>query len=378
MNSSSVNPPNRVKHGLDAAGHAVNSPLLLRSASDLARAAKAWRSVSYLGLDTEFLRERTYYAELGLIQVSDGTTVWLIDPLAVKDLSPVSAMMEDASVTKLFHSPSEDFEIIRQALSAIPEPVIDTQMACALLGQPLQLAYHAAVKWLLGIEIANDQTRSNWIARPLSRAQMIYAAQDVAYLPAMWEVLQIRLERAGRLTWLLEDCDQLAHRNTLSRRNSEAWMRVRGIGRLNSKQLVLLRDLYFWREETAKNRNLPRGFVLKDPVLMALTLKAPCSLAALESIDGLGARTIARYGVELIQLIEGSIRSEERLEPLRPLNRAQKQRLAILRERVRKKADELGIESALLATKRELEAIARSVQWEDFEGISGWRQSLLR
>ena len=141
------------KTTIDTAKRAAEHPILLETPAQLAHAEQAWKQRATLGIDTEFVRERTWRADLGLIQISDGETAWLVDPLALDSLEPVTAVLTDPAILKLLHSGSEDLEVLLHSLGVIPEPLVDTQIACAMLGQPLQLGYHHALSWLFGLEI---------------------------------------------------------------------------------------------------------------------------------------------------------------------------------------------------------------------------------
>ena len=190
-----------LKKSLFAADH----PILLETAAQLSEAKKSWAGNGLLGIDTEFVRERTYRANLGLVQVSDGHTAWLVDPVRLDSLEPLREMLVDPDITKVLHSGSEDLEVLFQAIGAVPDPLVDTQVACAMLGQPLQLGYHATAQWLFDIEVDKEQTRSNWCRRPLTDRQLHYAAMDVVLLPRIARTLLSRLTEMGRLSWMQED-----------------------------------------------------------------------------------------------------------------------------------------------------------------------------
>ena len=179
-----------IKQALSAGEH----PILLESATQLANAAKQWEGSEVLGIDTEFVRERTYRADLGLVQISDGRTAWLVDPLAAGSLEPTA-------ITKILHSSSEDLEVLMYALGQLPEPLVDTQIASAMLGQPLQMAYQHAVKWLFDVAVDKDQTRSNWCRRPLHSRQLRYAAMDVVLLPMMLQKIRPQTLRTQTEHW---------------------------------------------------------------------------------------------------------------------------------------------------------------------------------
>jgi len=365
--------PNTVDTALDAA----SSALLLTRPSEVARAQKAWRRCEVLALDTEFVRERTYFAKLGLVQISDGITVWLVDPLNVDCLSPIKSLLEDSSVTKLVHSPSEDLEVLLNEVGALPDPMIDTQAACALLGQPLQLAYHAAAEWLLGVQVAKDQTRSNWLRRPLGSAQLRYAALDVCLLPEMWCRLRKELESKGRLAWLAEDCAlQVKNARTVTPDGS-AWQRIRGADRLDGVGLAIIQALAAWREKEARSRDLPRGFIVPDPILLQFAHNKYRDDRNLESLDDLHPRARQRFGNRMVQLAAEVIDSGSKLEEIAPFSAAERKSLARLREAVKEQAARLNIDPALIASRRELEGLVRLAPGEWPDKFKGWRHRLM-
>jgi len=360
--------------GIENALKAADSALLLETPAQAARAAKAWRQCDAVGLDTEFVRERTYFANLGLVQISDGHTVWLADPLADGMTRPLRDLLEDASTCKIVHSPSEDLEVLQHAIGAVPYPMIDTQAACALLGQPLQMSYHAAVKWLLDVDIDKDQTRSNWCARPLKHAQLRYAALDVCLLPLLWSLLEERLAKAGRLDWLFEDCGRQLARAREPLDPGASWQRIRGHGRLDDTALAVLRSLAQWREQEARARNRPRGFIVPDTVLLNIARNRATQPEALEALEELHPRARQRHGSALTAIVRKVLDSGQSLSAPRPLKSIERKKLARLRECVRARAEALGIEPALLASRRELEDLVRSDGAEWPERLHGWRR----
>jgi ribonuclease D len=366
--------PEHLKTALQAA----DSALLLETPSQVARAAKAWRGCGILGLDTEFVRERTYHANLGLVQISDGQTVWLLDPLAEGALDALNALLINPGIQKIFHGPSEDLEVLQHAAGALPEPMIDTQVACALLGQSLQLGYHKAVHWLLDIEIDKEQTRSNWCARPLSKAQLHYAALDVCLLPMMWEILHSRLEQKNRLEWLSEDCQRQLQRARSEAPTSELWRRVRGAGRLDATSSAILQALVEWREGEARRRNLPRGFVITDPVLLTIADRKIQRPEDLERLNDLHRKTLQRHGARLCRLVEETRDSGHTLTPLASLTTAQQKLLKRMQALVQQAAKDLGVEPSLLAPKRDLEELILSAGGAAIpERLGGWRHDVL-
>lgn len=328
-------------------------------------------------MDTEFVRERTYLANLGLVQLSDGHTVWLVDPLLEGAAGPLRQLLEDRAVTKIVHSPSEDLDVLWTAIGAVPEPMVDTQLACAMLGKPLQLGYHTAVEWLLEIAVAKDQTRSDWCARPLKPAQLRYAALDVCFLPLMWRKLEAQLDKLGRLKWLHEDCQRQLDRAREPMDYSSAWQRIRGNGRLDGTRLAILQAVAAWREMTAMNRNRPRGFILTDHVLLKIAHMRPDSVSSLMDINDFHHRAVENYGEAIIQLVQEIIESGKHLVEIEPLSRALTGKLNVLRQMVQSTADELGVDPALLASKRTLEDLLRNHATALPEPLRGWREKVI-
>jgi ribonuclease D len=364
---------------VEAAVEAANNPLLLETTESLQAAAAAWSKADVLGLDTEFLRERTYRAELGLVQVSDGRQAWLVDVLKIKDLGPLRKMFEDPGTLKVFHSASEDFEALWHALGVSPQPVVDTQVACAMIGQPLQMSYHNAIKWLTGIEVDKDQTRSNWLRRPLTARQLHYAATDVVFLPSLWAQVNEKLEQEGKWQWLEEDVNRLVAQGREGLDPALAYFRLGAAASLNGKHLKVLRSLAAWRERQAIERNLARGFVITDTELVLLARHFPGNLDELHALEGLHQHTLSRHGAELLEAIRLGQDSSEPAAPLVSLDTGQKKQVSELRKLVQHEATVLGIDPALLASRKVLETLLLAVETDSEipERLSGWRYPVI-
>ena len=364
-----------IHNALSAAEH----PILLTSEAQLRDAEAAWREAPVLGIDTEFVRERTYRAQLGLVQVSDGRRAWLYDPLAFDDPRPLARLLEDKARLKVLHAGSEDLEVLLFSVSALPDPLVDTQIACALLGQPLQLAYHGAVKWLFEIEIEKDQTRSNWRRRPLNDRQLHYAAMDVVLLPEMYERLRAKLQGAGRWSWLEEDV-QRSQRNARAPVDPEtAYLRVAGAARLDDDSLSCLQALADWRERVAAERDRARGFVISDAGLMQLAQERPANSRELEAIEHLHPSARKRYGSELLLLIDRAEKRQRPVPRIDALTAAQQRAVKKMKELVARRARALGVDAALLASRKELEKLVRATTAGEPppERFLGWRKDVI-
>ncbi len=364
-----------LKRSLLAAEH----PILLETPAQLREAEQSWNGNKVLGIDTEFVRERTYRAELGLVQVSDGETAWLVDPVKIESLDTLRQLLANPAISKVLHSGSEDLEVLLNAVGALPDPLVDTQVACAMLGQPLQMGYHTTVQWLFEIEVDKEQTRSNWCKRPLTGRQLHYAAMDVVLLPEMYEILRARLQEKGRWTWLQEEAARAQDNARQIVEPELAYLRISAAPRLDEQELRVLRSLAAWREETAKAKNLARGFVISDAGLMNLARARPASAREARHLEGIHPKALDRYADTLIPLIRSAPDDRSPLASLEPLNGVQRKQLAAMRDLVQQKAKELEVEPALLASRKELERLIQAVaEGGDVpERFTGWREAVV-
>ena len=369
--------PNKSK--IETALSASLRPVILESRSKLLHAAEEWTDSSVLGIDTEFIRERTYRADLGLVQISNGLTAWLVDPIALDSLEPLEELMRETSVTKILHSGSEVLEILQNELGTLPNPLVDTQIACAMLGQPLQMGYHHAVKWLFEIEVDKDQTRSKWLRRPLSSDQIRYAAVDVVLLPMMLEILQRRLEDMGRWSWLQEDVARMQRNSLTGVEPGTSYLRLLRNGRLDDPSLKVLQALAAWREITAKSKNLARGFVITDAGLMQMARLKPGNASELRTIDEVHPNVLSRYQEILLNLIEEAQQSHAAIVKIEDLNNEQKRKLAAMRQLITTRSKQLDVDPALLGSRRELEKLIRATADDEAipERFLGWRKSVI-
>ena len=358
---------------------AAERPLLLDSEAQLVEATETWLRSPVLGLDTEFVRERTYRADLGLVQVSDGETAWLVDTVAVRDLAPLNTLLSSEKTIKVFHSASEDLEVLWHTLGVVPANMIDTQIGCALLGQSLQLSYQGAVRWLSGIEVDKEQTRSNWLVRPLRPEQLHYAATDVVFLPAMLRRMRDELEQQGRWSWLEEEVSRMLENARQETDPEEAYVRMRGSGTLDIPTLRVLKRLAAWREEAAQRKNLARGFVIPDQALLEIAMRKPANAAALEGIECVHPRALEKYRTGLLDAVSEGSQSKDVVEQAEPLNRSQGKRLNEMRDAVQKEAKALMLDPAILASRKQLEALIRAVDaaQEIPARLKGWREPVI-
>jgi ribonuclease D len=350
----------------------------------LAAAARGWAAAPVLGLDTEFVRTNTFYHRLGLIQVSDGRTSWLVDPLAARDLAPLAAVFRSPGV-KVLHSASEDVEVFYRALGVLPEPLFDSQIAGAFAGAGAFLSYQKLVAAYLGVELAKEETRTDWMARPLSPGQLAYAAEDVAYLVPLYERLTAELTALGRLSWVFEDSAALLDTSRFQEDDEAAYLRIKGAGRLDRRQLGALRTLAAWREKEARQRDLPRNFVLKEGLLLDLATRRPKLPKDLQRLASFDARQAARDGATWLELLEQAEgRPESELPPRlagKPVSPAAREVENRLRDKVRERAAELNVPPEILAPRRTLDALLRLTVGKPDprlpRELEGWRREAI-
>lgn len=357
---------------------------LITTDAALAEASRLWAEAPVLGLDTEFVRTNTFFHKLGLIQVSDGRTSWLVDPLAARDLTPLAEVFRSPGI-KVLHSASEDMEVFYRNLGVLPEPLFDTQVAGALAGAGAFLSYQKIVAAYLGVELAKEETRTDWIARPLSAAQLAYAAEDVAFLLPLYERLKSDLESQGRLSWPFEDSAALLDTSRFEEDSEGAYLRVKGAGRLDRRQLAALKSLAAWRDREARKRDLPRSFVLKEDLLLALATRRPKVPRDLQKLPAYDPRKGARDAETWLQLIEeAEALPESELPPRitgKPPSPAVRDLENRLREKVRKTAAELNVPPEVLAPRRTLDALLRLTVGKDDprlpRELEGWRREVI-
>jgi ribonuclease D len=333
----------------------------------------------WFAIDTEFLREKTYYPKLCLVQVAIPEAAACIDPLAIDDLSPLFALLADGDITKVMHACRQDMEIFHHLSGITPAPVFDTQVAALLLGYADQIGYAGLVKEISGVTLDKLHTRTDWSQRPLSDDQIRYAADDVIYLVDIYRHIVTELQALGRLDWLAEDLRQLSDPALYEMAPENAWLRVKAANRLKGASLAVLQALAQWREETARRRDRPRGWLLRDDAMLDIARRRPATPEALQAIRGLGEGLLSRSGTELL----GVIRQAATRRPQPFPDAARRNRLSVAQEAlvdvmtavVRLTADENRLNPGVLATRRDLEALLLDDPASPV--LHGWRYLLV-
>ncbi len=349
---------------------------LVSDQSGLEQRCQNWLTVPQLAIDTEFVRTRTYFAQLGLIQVSDGQEIWLVDATSVVDWAPLAAVFGSESVTKIIHAGGEDLPLLERVCGAMPRPVCDTQVAATLAGIGGNLSYQNLVSRLLDIHVDKGQTRSDWLRRPLSEKQLHYAADDVRYLLRCNDLLEQELNSMDRVDWWLGECSHLLDSASAEPGVADIYARFGRTWSMDAEQRSRLWRLCEWREETASARDLPRNWLLKNNVISTLATRPVTSVGALNRVDGVDARTVRRHGRELLELLALPVMEPPPDKAPEPLNQTERTRLKALKVALSERAEALSIPPDFLATRRDLEQVARGITTQDVFG--GWRAEVLK
>lgn len=282
----------------------MNDLLYLVDQPALVEFCTGLRGASWLALDTEFIREQTYYPQLCLIQVASTDQIACIDPLALPSLDPLLEVLYDPTVTKVLHAAYQDLEIFYYLRGSVPTPIFDTQLAAAALGYGNQMGYANLAQQMLGVELAKIHTRVNWRQRPLAPEWLAYAADDVRYLRDIYRQQQAMLTARGELEGLAGSFAALADPARYQPQPQEAWQRIRDHQRLRGgPQQAALQALAAWREEQAIRDDRPRRWILHDGPLLDMARYMPADLESLAQIHGLPPATLRRHGRTLLALI---------------------------------------------------------------------------
>lgn len=326
-----------------------------------------------IGLDTEFMREKTFFAELCLIQIAMPEQIFCVDPMVDADLRPFWDKLMDRSW--VLHAGRQDMEILFAAAAVMPVSVFDTQVAAALVGHPPQIGYASLVAELCGVTLAKSHTRADWSKRPLPQSVIEYAAEDVAYLLPMKEMLCDTLDRLHRLEWAEQDSADLLDETLYRNDPSSAINRVKGAKNLRGPARAAAARFATWREEEALRRNRPRQWILRDAVLLEMAVKRPKTSDQLAGISGLAGRTVQRSADLFLDLIAAAEQDgSDYVPPPRP-NERQKKQLQKALSLAARRADELGVSAEILVPRKELSsALFGDRQSRVFRG---WRRAVI-
>ncbi len=353
------------------------------SAARLRTVCEHLAGVERFALDTEFVGERTYVPALELIQVATPSELALIDCRAVPALDPFFTVLTDTRVEKVMHAGQQDLELFQSLTGRPPAPIIDTQVAAAMAGYGAQVGYAQLVERLAGVAVEKSETLTDWSRRPLTKAQLAYAVDDVRYLLPIYEKLRARLTQQQRWEWLVEECKRLERSvRNLPVEPPDAWLRVRGRGTLRSKGLAVLRELAAWREEQARERNKPRTTIARDEVLVEIARKAPTTVEALRGLRAVRSRELERHAPAVLQRIARALEAPRDSWPQPPPAQAAAPSTGVvelLQAVLRLRAEEASIAPSLLATQADLQVLVQrhaAGEVGEVPIMQGWRKTI--
>lgn len=354
--------------------------MYIANQEDLEAFAKRAMRSSVLAIDTEFLREKTYYAKLCLLQLATDDETAIVDPFEVDDLRVLAPLLENESVVKLFHAGGQDLEILLREVGVLPRPLFDTQVAAALLGHTQQIGYAALVHAECGVTLKKIDSFTDWSRRPLSESQLEYAADDVAYLPRMYERMRAQLVELGRLAWLDRDFEDLADPKRYATNERERYRRLKRVSQLSRRQLAAAREVAAWRELEAQRRDVPRKWVVTDEQIVEACKREARTIDELFMVRGMSDRLSTKDARCVVALMSSALDAPpdawpepDRCGKNEPNVDAELDLMCAL---VRLRAKQNGVAFPTLASHDDLARVARGYR-EGVDVLRGWRRSLV-
>ena len=328
-----------------------------------------------IGLDTEFIRERTYWPQLALVQMAVGDEILLIDPLVPGMTDALRPWLEDTAILKVMHSASEDLVAFKCACSALPRPLFDTQIGAALAGIGGGMGYQKLVAEITGVTLPKGETRSDWMRRPLSDAQLEYAADDVEYLFALHDAIDQRLHELGRQAWMQDDALRLLA--SADNDEGEHWphLSMRAAQFLDADAQRRLLRLLRWRDQQARQSDKPRSWILDNELATTLARTPPADHDALLRLFERFPKAPRKLSQTVWQALQTPLPDEDQAPQPLPATDANKAALKRLQDTVAKHGGELGLPDGLLASRKHLEALLQNGDWP--AALGGWRKEQL-
>ena len=335
---------------------------------------------SYMAIDTEFLREKTYYPKTCLIQIGIEGKIAIIDPFPITNLNALAAPLTDPNILKIFHACTQDMEIILRETGVLPAPVFDTQIAATLLGKNQQASYALLVSQYCDVELAKKDSFTDWSRRPLSASQVQYAADDVLYLPEIHAKMVEALTEKKRLDWLTDAFEDLSDPNKYIVDPYQRFKKLKRVNQLKPRQLAAAREFAAWRELKAQSRNIPRKWVVSDEQIVEACRREACTLDELFMVRGMRESLHTNDAREVINCIKKGLDCPKDMLPvLHGKNKSEANVDAIVDVMsgiARQCAKENDIAPQTLAPHAELTKLARG-HYEECEILAGWRRRIL-
>lgn len=365
----------------------AQTPVYIDTNEQLLEHCDRWLSLPMIAIDTEFQRVDTFYPVAGLIQVGDDSGCYLIDPLKITDYEPLKAVFQASKVLKIIHAGSEDLELFRKLLGVVPQPLYDTQLAAAYLGWGFTMGLQRMLEQVLQISLGKAETTSNWLQRPLTKNQELYAALDVAYLVAVYQVQISQIQHRDCYGWFLEDSvrsvEKVAAVNEAVE-SDEYYLRFSQMWSIADYKLVALKELSIWRERESRLRDTPRNWVLKNQSIISIITQWPTSLAQLHKIEEMRAKSVREDGEPILKILANAKQQLADKGPVqgikKPLDPVWNKRFRKLKQIAISAAEQEEIVPELVLRKKDLEALVRTKEqygkYQIPEGLVGWRSEL--
>ena len=356
--------------------------------SELADFCQQASHVPAIAVDTEFVRTRTLYPQLGLIQIYDGRQLVLVDPLEISDFTPLKALLTNPDVVKVLHSCSEDLETFWHAFKIMPAPIFDTQFAASAVGMGVSMGYAKLVDLMLDIEVDKGESRTDWLARPLRIEQCDYAAKDVLYLFELYPELKRQTEEQGKLSWVYGEMHSLSVKKQSKIPLGMIYLGFKHNWQLSGKSLYVLQQLAAWRVETARKRDLSLNFVVREQHLLEVARQQPTNMHELNSVSGLTPHEVRIHGQAMLDIISASEsvateRYPPRVERLTDYGEYKKT-VAALKDVSVAVSEQLGVPIELVGSKKQLNQLIKWCWFKQEETremgltpdlIDGWRKA---
>ncbi len=345
--------------------------MIIKTTEELKKYVNKLSCQEYIAIDTEFMREKTYWPQVCLIQIAGKDIAFCIDPLMEEiDLSILFDLMQNEKVVKVFHSGRQDIEIFVNLMNKVPSPIFDTQLAAMVCGLGDSISYKDLVMTLLNEDIDKGMRYTDWSKRPLDERQIEYAMSDVTHLCNVYEILQQRLSENNRTSWINEEMEVLSDINTYNIPPETAYKRLK-TGGLSPKNLGILKSLAAWREIKSKETNRPRGFIMKDLLLQELVKFNPKTMEDLHKVRGISEA--GKYNQEILDAIKFGQENPEKIKiPSR--KKVSKPLMDMLKMLLHIKSEEYGVAAKLIATTDDLEKIATGDK--EVKSLKGWRKEV--
>jgi len=351
-------------------------PHVITTIADLELFVERISSSSWLAMDTEFMRESTYYPILCLIQIATDEVSACIDVLSLDHIDPLLDLLRQESQLKIFHSCRQDLEVLYAEYQLIPQPLFDTQVAASILGLDEQISYAELVAQKSSVYLAKTESRTDWKRRPLSDAQIDYALDDVIHLGPLYKKLETDLAVESRTPWLTEECEHLLLASNYFVEPEQAWKQVKGIGKLSAKQFYYVRKIAHWREQAAQTKNLPRRWILPDPAILETCQLKDCSGETISQCLKQHAPKSMRHSNNIAEILQQDIPTDIvdiLQEPAdNRLSKEQRTLIKQLMEFTRNRAEQINTSASLLANRKSL---VNLVLGQQSKVESGWRKS---